>query len=59
MRQIHPDLAGVFLTGYTTIDVVYSAIEAGVLRVLAKPVDFAELLPIIEEHTAERSGAGA
>lgn len=59
MRQIRPDLAGVFLTGYTTIDVVYPAIEAGVLRVLAKPVDFAELLPILQEHTIEQTGAGA
>src|SRR6476659_5210912 len=51
MRQIRPDMKGVFLTGYTTIDVVYPAIEAGILRVLAKPIDFEELLPIIEQHT--------
>jgi DNA-binding NtrC family response regulator len=50
MREIRPDLAGVFLTGHTTIDVVYPAIEAGILRVLSKPADFEELIPIIEEH---------
>lgn len=50
MRTVRPDLAGVFLTGYTTIDVVYPAIEAGVLRVLSKPVDFQELMPILDEH---------
>jgi CheY-like chemotaxis protein len=50
IREIQPDAAGVFLTGYTTVDVVYPAIEAGVLRVLSKPVDFEELLPIIEDH---------
>lgn len=50
MRHVQPDLAAVFLTGFTTIDVVYPAIEAGVLRVLAKPPDFEELIPIIEEH---------
>jgi DNA-binding NtrC family response regulator len=50
MRQIRPDLAGVFLTGFTTIDVVYPAIEAGILRVLPKPADFSELIPILEEH---------
>jgi len=50
LRGIHPDLAGVFVTGYTTIDVVYPAIEAGVVRVLSKPVDFQELVPILEEH---------
>ena len=32
------------------INVVSPAIEAGVLRVLAKPVDFEELIPIIEDH---------
>ena len=50
MRKAQPDLAGIFLTGFTTIDVVYPAVEAGVLRVLAKPADFQELVPIIEEH---------
>ena len=50
MRQLRPDLAGIFLTGFTTIDVVYPAIEAGILHVLAKPADFNELMPIIEEH---------
>ena len=50
MRAIQPDLAGVFLTGHTTIDVVYPAIEAGILHVLQKPADFETLIPIIEEH---------
>jgi YesN/AraC family two-component response regulator len=50
MREIRPDLAAIFLTGYPTIDVVYPAIEAGILRVLSKPADFKELVPIIEEH---------
>jgi hypothetical protein len=38
------------MTGYTTIDVVFPAIDSGILRVLTKPVDFNELRPIIEEH---------
>lgn len=50
LREIRPDIAGVFLTGHTTIDVVYPAIEAGILRVLSKPADFDELIPIIEQH---------
>lgn len=50
IRIARPELAGVFLTGHTTINVVSPAIEAGVLRVLAKPVDFEELIPIIEDH---------
>jgi DNA-binding response OmpR family regulator len=50
IRQLWPDMLGIFLTGYTTIDVVYPAIEAGILRVLPKPVDFKELLSVIAEH---------
>lgn len=54
MRQKHPDLAAIFLTGYPTIDVVYPAIEAGILRVLAKPADFQELVPLIENHLSAK-----
>src|SRR5882724_10065051 len=50
MHEIRPELAAIFLTGYTTIDVVYPAIEAGILRVLSKPADFQELMPVLEEH---------
>lgn len=49
MRELQPDITGIFLTGYATLDVVYPAIEAGILRVLPKPVDFNDLMPIIEE----------
>ena len=45
----HPDVVGVFLTAFTTIDTVFPAIEAGVTRVLSKPVDFNELIPLVEE----------
>ncbi len=50
MRALRPNLDGVFLTGYTTIDVVYPAIEAGILHVLPKPADFRELIAIVEEQ---------
>jgi len=50
LREMRPDLAAVFLTGYPTIDVVYPAIEAGIIRVLSKPADFQELVPILEEY---------
>lgn len=55
MREMRPDLAAIFLTGYPTIDVVYPAIEAGILRVLSKPADFQELIPIIREHLGDGS----
>ncbi len=58
IRRARPDLAAVFLTGHTTINVVFPAVEAGVLRVFAKPVDFKELIPVLEEHLTV-VGAGA
>lgn len=53
IRRVRPDLPAVFLTGYTTIDVVFPAVEAGVLRVFPKPVNFQELLAIAEEQLGE------
>jgi DNA-binding NtrC family response regulator len=50
MRQARPGLSGVFLTGITTIDPVYPATEAGVLRVVSKPADFEDLLPILKDR---------
>ena len=43
-----PDIIGVFLTAYPRIDTIYPAIGAGAERILSKPVDFAELIPLIE-----------
>ena len=51
MRQIRPDIKGIFLTGFITIDVVFPAIDAGILRVLAKPIDFDELMPVVEQYS--------
>jgi len=50
MRELRPDMKAIFVTGYAQLNVVFPAIEAGVLRVLAKPVDFEELIPVIDEH---------
>ncbi len=47
-RNVQPHVAGVFLTAHTTIDVVFPAIDAGVERVLPKPIDTRELLPVIQ-----------
>jgi two-component system response regulator (stage 0 sporulation protein F) len=51
MRQIRPEIKGIFLTGFTTIDVVFPAIDAGILRVLAKPIDFDELMPVVDQYS--------
>jgi CheY-like chemotaxis protein len=49
LRQEQPDIVGVFLTAFANINTVYPAIGVGIERVLAKPVDFNELIPVIEE----------
>jgi DNA-binding NtrC family response regulator len=56
MKEIRPDIKAIFLTGYTTLDVVFPAIDAGVLRVLAKPVDFEQLIPVIDEYAFAQTG---
>lgn len=50
-RQIHelrPEMKGVLLTAYTTLDKVFPAIDSGIERVLSKPVDANELVPLVE-----------
>lgn len=47
-RAVQPALVGVFLTAYADINTIFPAMDAGVERVLAKPVDSRELLPVVE-----------
>src|SRR5579863_4238492 len=47
-RSQQPDLRGVFLTAYVDINTVFPAIEAGIERVLAKPLDTGELLHLAQ-----------
>lgn len=49
IRELRPETIGVFLTAYTTLDTVFPAITAGIERVLAKPVQRGELMPLVEE----------
>jgi two-component system, NtrC family, response regulator len=53
LRISHPQLPVVFVTSYATIDVVYPAIEAGVIRVLSKPANFQELMAILDKCAVE------
>jgi len=50
-RHEQPGLCGVFLTGYANINTVFPAIDAGIERVLAKPLDSGELVRLAEELT--------
>jgi DNA-binding response OmpR family regulator len=49
IRELQPDLQGVLLTSYTTIDKVFPAIDSGISRVLSKPVNAKELLPVVDD----------
>jgi len=50
LRALRGELDGILLSGQTTIDVVYAAIDAGMLHVLPKPTDLRELVSLVEEH---------
>jgi CheY-like chemotaxis protein len=52
MQQLQPHMIGIFLTAYPTIDTVFPAIESGIRRVLAKPVDPVNLARVINECLA-------
>ena len=49
ITEVRPGMIGVFLTSYASINTVFSAVGVGVQRVLSKPVDFRELVPLVEE----------
>ena len=50
IREAQPDARHVFVAGTPDIDTVYQAMKAGADRVLAKPVDPAELVRVLEEQ---------
>ncbi len=53
IRQLRPEMVGVFVTGFPTIDTVYPAIAVGVQRVIPKPAGSGELLSVIEEFVGK------
>ncbi len=53
IREMRPNLVGVFVTGFPTIDTIYPAIAVGVERVIAKPAGSSELLQVIEEFVGK------
>lgn len=46
---LRPGLVGVFVTAFAASGLGEAALEAGVRRVLLKPINFGELIPLIEE----------
>jgi DNA-binding NtrC family response regulator len=53
IRDLRPEMVGVFVTGFPTIDTVYPAIAVGVERVIAKPAGSGELISVIEEFVGK------
>src|SRR5262249_32978217 len=48
-KELNPDLLGVFLTAHANIETVFPAIDAGIERVLSKPLDGREMIPLVEQ----------
>lgn len=57
IREMKPNMVGVFVTGFPTIDTIYPAIAVGVERVIAKPAGSGELLQVIEEFVGKPAQA--
>ena len=49
IRARRPDLVGILVTAFAGPDTAAAAVAAGIRRVLGKPVDFGQLLPLIGE----------
>lgn len=50
MRERRPDVSGILITGYASTELTSAAHEAGITFVLSKPVDFDELIQLIERY---------
>ncbi|HUY36680.1 MAG TPA: response regulator [Pirellulales bacterium] len=55
--ELRPGLVGILLTTYPRVNVVFPAIDSRVERVLAKPVDADEFVPLVEQMIGP-GGAG-
>jgi CheY-like chemotaxis protein len=49
LKRLQPDIEVALVTGFVSADTADMAFEAGVQRVFPKPVDFAKLIPFVEE----------
>jgi CheY-like chemotaxis protein len=56
-RARQPQLCGIFLTAYANINTVFPAIEAGIERVLAKPLNSPELIRLAAQLAAPNQDA--
>lgn len=48
ISKLRPSTVGIFLTAHTRLDTIFPAVEAGITRVLGKPIDGDELVAVVE-----------
>jgi CheY-like chemotaxis protein len=53
MKKLRPEIVAIMVTAYAGSDGVSKAKAAGTWKVLRKPVDFAALLPLLEQAASE------
>jgi len=56
LAAVQAGVVGILLTAAGNLNTVVSAIEAGIRRVLAKPVDYRQLIPLISAVSALSAG---
>jgi len=54
LEQVQPGVPCAFITAFATVDLIEAALDAGVRRVLPKPVDVAEVVAVVEDLAAHR-----
>jgi len=58
ISKLRPTTVGIFLTAHTRLDTVFHAVEAGITRVLGKPIDGGELVGVVESLIGPPVGDG-
>ena len=53
MKKLRPEIVAIMVTAYAGSNGVDKALDAGTWKVLRKPVDFAALLPLVEQAACE------
>jgi CheY-like chemotaxis protein len=54
LKRLQPQTEGILITGYASGDTVQRAADAGFRSVLPKPVDFSELILLVQQIVGQR-----
>jgi CheY-like chemotaxis protein len=49
LKQVQTETVGVLVTGFAADATIQAAVRAGMRHVLPKPVDFGQLIPLVED----------